>query len=84
MNFIQIPPALRRRNLFSFLLYSKISKNPLFEVISLHGPTGPGVARNLLKGLPSGKMCESLTNLFKSSTQNSEFLPLKRLISHYF
>ena|ERR687898_1475917 len=30
---------LRRRNLFSFPLHSKrLAKNPLFKVISLHGP----------------------------------------------
>jgi hypothetical protein len=40
--FIQIPLALDCRNLFSFSLHSKrLAKNPLFEAISLHGPTGP-------------------------------------------
>jgi hypothetical protein len=38
----QIPEMTLRRNLFSCPLPSKIlAKNPLFEVISLHGPTGP-------------------------------------------
>jgi hypothetical protein len=37
------------RNLFSFLLDSKrLAKNPLFEVISLHGPTGPLGNKNFL------------------------------------
>jgi hypothetical protein len=36
------PSLLLCRNLFSFPLYSKRSaKNTLFEVISLHSPTGP-------------------------------------------
>jgi hypothetical protein len=36
-------------NLFSSPLYSKIlAKNPLFEAISLHGPTGPLIIRILI------------------------------------
>jgi hypothetical protein len=41
-----------RRNLFSCPLPSKIlAKNPLFEVISLHGPTGPLIIRVLISVL---------------------------------
>ena len=29
------------QKLFSFLTYLRLAKNPLFEVESLHGPTGP-------------------------------------------
>ena len=37
--FIQIPPTLHRRKLFSFQYIHKLAKNPLFEVISLLIPT---------------------------------------------
>jgi hypothetical protein len=41
-----VPPC---RNLFSFPFHSKRpAKNPLFEVISLHGPTGPLENKNFL------------------------------------
>ncbi len=40
------------QKLFSFLLHSKrLAKNPLFEVISLHGPTGPPIIWVLISGM---------------------------------
>ena len=40
--FSGIPLILLRRKLFSSLSYSKgLTKNPLFEVVSLHSPIGP-------------------------------------------
>jgi hypothetical protein len=40
--FCRVIVILGHRNLFSSQLHSKrLAKNPLFEVISLHGPSGP-------------------------------------------
>jgi hypothetical protein len=41
MNFYPNPSGLHHKDLFSFLSHSKMSRNPLFEAISLPGPTGP-------------------------------------------
>jgi hypothetical protein len=51
MNFYPNPSGIHRRNLFSSPLLSKrLTKNPLFEVISLRGATGPLLYQFSLEG----------------------------------
>lgn len=68
MIFIQIPPALRLRSLFSYPLHVETSeKNPLFEVISLLGPTGL-----LLYHIQIGLYCEMKSIIEKDAASSMD------------
>jgi hypothetical protein len=60
MNFYQNSLALSCRNPFSFLLYQRLARNPLFEAISLLVPMGPLNNKSFL-----ATRCLSILNLFK-------------------